>query len=77
MVKKINSVKIEKPVLNLNGKKILMDRHWIDHIKEHLKDIHKELPIKMIHNRQDHLLVEFKNAKIATMFRLKYGYDRQ
>jgi hypothetical protein len=73
MVKKTNSVKIKKPVLDLDGTKILMDRHWFDHIKGHLKDIDKELPIKMVHNQEDHLLVEFKSAKIATMFRLKYG----
>jgi hypothetical protein len=68
-----NCIKIKKPVLNLDGTNILMDRHWVEHIQEHLNEISKELPIKVVKDKKDHLLVEFKNSKIATMYRLKYG----
>ena len=50
-----------------------MDRHWYDHIRKHLDEISLELPIKKIYDSEKHLLVEFKSAKIATLFRLKYG----
>lgn len=73
MVKKANSIKIKKPLVKIGGLDILMDRYWFRHMKQHLDEISLELPIKEIHDRKDHLLVEFKNAKIATMFRLKYG----
>ena len=52
---------------------VLMDRHWVEHTMEHLKEITKELPIKRVQDKSDHLLIEFESAKIATMFRLKYG----
>jgi len=73
MVKEKNIVKIKKPVMDIDGTQILMDRHWYTHIKQHLDEISLELPIKEIYDSEKHLLVEFKNAKIATMFRLKYG----
>jgi len=77
MVKKINCVKIKKPVLRVQGQDILMDRHWHEHTINHLNEIAKDMPIKAVHNKSNHLLVEFKNAKIATMFRLKYGEERK
>jgi len=73
MVNKKNIVKIKKPILEIGGTPILMNRHWYDHIKKHLDEISLELPIKEIYDSEKHLLVEFKSAKIATMFRLKYG----
>jgi len=72
MVKK-NQIKINKPVSNVNGLPILMDRHWVEHTKEHLNEINSQLPIKKILDKKDHILVEFIDAKTATMFRLKYG----
>jgi len=60
-------------MLRLQGQDILMDRHWHEHTMDHLNEVAKELPIKAVHDRSNHLLVEFKSAKIATMFRLKYG----
>jgi uncharacterized protein YeaO (DUF488 family) len=70
---KKNIVKIKKPVMDIDGTQVLMDRHWYNHIRKHLDEISLELPIKEIYDSEKHLLVEFKNAKIATVFRLKYG----
>lgn len=70
---KKNIVKIKKPVMDIDGTQVLMDRHWYEHIRKHLDEISLELPIKEIYDSEKHLLVEFKNAKIATVFRLKYG----
>jgi len=70
---KKNIVKIKKPVMDIDGTQVLMDRHWYEHIRKHLDEISLELPIKEIYDSEKDLLVEFKNAKIATVFRLKYG----
>jgi len=70
---KKNIVKIKKPVMDIDGTQVLMDRHWYEHIRKHLDEISLELPIKEIYDSEKHLLIEFKNAKIATVFRLKYG----
>ena len=59
--------------MDIDGTQVLMDRHWYEHIRKHLDEISLELPIKEIYDSEKHLLVEFKNAKIATVFRLKYG----
>ena len=72
MVRK-NCIKIKKPILCVDGTDVLMDKYWYDHIKEHLEQIDQEMPIKEVHYSEKHLIVEFKNAKIATLYRLKYG----
>ena len=72
MVEK-NCVKIKKPTMVIDDANILMDRHWFDHMKTHLDEIDKEMPIKEIYDSATYLTVEFKNAKTATMYRLKYG----
>jgi len=78
--KKINEkkcIRIKKPVLSIQGTDVLMDRYWFQHMEEHINEIDKEIPVKEIYDSEDALIVEFKTAKLATMYRLKYGNKGQ
>ena len=80
MVKKINQeavVKIPKPVVDIDGVNMIMDQQWYDHIEESIEKISKEFPIRKVFDSDYDILIEFKNAKIATLYRLKYGDQRQ
>jgi len=73
MVRK-NQIKIKKPVIKIGRDSILMDQQWLEHTKQHLDEIHSQMPIKNVLDKKDHIIVEFLNEKTATMFRLKYGH---
>ena len=76
MVKKKNYIKIKKPILDCDGVKVIMDMNFFENTDNHFKSIHKEFPIKKIHDKDFYLLVEFIDPKHTIMYNLKYGNQK-
>ena len=68
-------VKFKKPVVHLNNVDILMDRYWYDEFEKDLQKLSKEFKVKQVGEDSKYVYVEFQTAKMATMYRLKYGKE--
>jgi hypothetical protein len=68
-------VKFKKPVVHLNNVDILTDRYWYDEFERDLQKLSKEFKIKQVGEDSKYVYVEFQTAKMATMYRLKYGKE--
>ena len=77
MVKKKNCIRIPKPILECDGVDVLMDKEFYINLNSHFDKVNAEFPIKNVHDRDDHLLLEFIDEKHTTMYNLKYGDQRQ
>lgn len=68
-------VRFKKPVVHLSNVDILMDRYWYDEFERDLQKLSKEFKVKQVAEDGKYVYVEFQTAKMATMYRLKYGKE--
>jgi len=69
-------IELPKPVLDCDGVLVLMDKDFYEDTKYFLTKIKKEFKIR-ITDEDYNIVLNFKNNKQATMYRLKYGAEQK